>query len=310
MCFRNQWFDEKTGLMSDITVNNLKKIIKTGSFDTVFFGGMGEPLIHPRLSEMINFSYLCGKQTELITNGTLLDGKMSEKLEKSGLNRLWISMDGFSKSSYEAIRRGSIYELITENIAAFNAARSKIILGISFVIMKENEYELKNINSFADRIGADIINLSHVIPEAPIEEKDVIYNKSYPVGKMTRFASDGKKKLRDVCPFIDEGACFVRWDGKVAPCMQLLHNSYTYLYTEKRKIYFQSYGSINEKNLADIWNDDEYTDFRKRVAKFEFPCCTVCLGCDDRLENKTDCMYNKSPTCGACLWSQGLIRCP
>ncbi len=301
MCFRNNWFDERIGLMSDETIDILKKNIKAGDFETVFFGGMGEPLMHPRLAELVAFSHNLGKRTEIITNASLLTKEMSKNLIKSGLDCLWVSMDGFSKESYEKIRHGSIFELIMKNLSDFNAIRDNTKLGITFVIMKENEHELKNINSFKDNIKADIINLSHVVPITPLNQEDAIYDKSYNIGKMERFTENGKEKQLNFCPFIEDGVSFVRFDGGVFPCMQLLHNSYTYLYTEKRKIYAKSFGSILEKSLYDIWNDTEYVEFRKKVSDFEFPCCTICLGCEDRLENKKDCMYNDGPTCGGCL---------
>jgi len=148
------------------------------------------------------------------------------------------------------------------------------------------------------------------VPGAPVKQEDTIYDKSYNIGKMERFTENGNAKKQNFCPFIEDKVSFVRFDGGVFPCMQLLHNSYTYLYTEKRKIYSKSFGSILNKSLDDIWNDTEYVEFRKKVSDFEFPCCTICLGCEDRLENKKDCMYNDTPTCGGCLWAQGIIRCP
>lgn len=310
MCFRNNWFDESYGLMSDFTVDRIKNEIKTGKFTTVFFGGMGEPLMHPALCGLVSTAHSCGKTVELITNATLLSREMSQKLAEAGLDCLWISMDGFSKESYEKIRRGSLFDRITDNIKAFNSVRGKTKLGLTFVMQRENEHELQSINAFADKVGADIINLSHAVPESPIEESEVIYEKNYPVGKMKRFSFTNEPKLRDTCPFITEGSCFIKWDGSISPCMQLLHNCYTYLYTEKRKNYFKSYGNINTESLGTVWNSEEFVGFRQRVVNFDFPCCTVCLGCDDRLENITDCMYNESPTCGACLWAQGYIRCP
>ena len=310
MCFRHNWFDEKIGLMSDDAVNILKENITAGSFETVFFGGMGEPLLHPRLPELIAFSHNLGKKTEIITNASLLTKEMSEKLVKSGLDRLWVSMDGFSKESYEKIRLGSIFELIRNNLSDFNLIKNNTSLGLTFVIMKENEYELDNINAFADSVNADIINLSHMLPGAPVSKEDVIYDKSYSIGKMKRFTETVEEKKQNHCPFIVDGVCFVRWDGEVLPCMQLLHNTYTYLYTEKRKIYSKSFGNILKSSLSDIWNKEDYKSFRQRVSDFQFPCCTICQGCEDRLENLTDCMYNISPTCGACLWAQGIIRCP
>lgn len=310
MCFRNNWFDEPMGLMSADTKEHLFKIFQDGNFDTVFFGGMGEPLIHPDIIHMIRVAVQAGKKTELITNATLLTEKMTTQLIQAGLNTLWVSMDGFSKESYEAIRKGSMYSLIMKNLAEFNRQRTTTRLGITFVMMKENEYELAHINQFADTIAADVINLSHVIPGDSLVPSDALYEKPYPIGKMKRFSDTPFTKALDYCPFVNEDICFIRWDGEVCPCMQLLHNSYTYLYEEKRKVYAKTYGNINTQNFTAIFNNPEYVIFRDNVSRFDYPCCTVCLGCDDRLENITDCMYNVQPTCGACLWAQGLIRCP
>ncbi|MBQ8803687.1 MAG: radical SAM protein [Tyzzerella sp.] len=310
MCFRNNWFEEKKGLMSKDTKNILFQIFQKSNIETVFFGGMGEPLMHPDIIEMVSCAVQAGKRTELITNATLLNSTMVKNLLRAGLHCLWVSMDGFSRESYEGIRKGSMYSLIMKNLEEFNRQRTTTQLGITFVMMKENEYELQHINRFADDIHADFINLSHVLPGEPLNQEEALYEKDYPVGKMTRFLNHTSNKVENLCPFIAENCCFIRWDGEVCPCMQLLHNSYTYLYNEKRKVYSKSYGNINTQDFSDIFNSSEYMDFQNNVSEFNYPCCTICMGCEDRLENKKDCMYNIEPTCGACLWAQGLIRCP
>jgi len=92
--------------------------------------------------------------------------------------------------------------------------------------------------------------------------------------------------------------------------MQLLHSSYTYLFDEKRKVYAKSFGNINDTTLDEIINGKEFSAFYKRVEEFDFPSCTECMGCEMRLENREDCLFNTFPTCGACLWAQGDVRCP
>ncbi len=311
MCFRNSWFEESIADMSDKTVSNVLELLKCDVCNSVFFGGMGEPLKHKDIFSMVAVATAYGKNAELITNATLLNANAVERLRDSGLDTLWVSMDGFSKESYENVRRGSLYDKIIENLEYFNKNRGTVKLGFTFVMMEENLSELEKINDFADRFGADFINLSHMIPSEPMKESNSIYKLPYRVDKMYRFDKNEKvEKPFDFCPFVNEGSCFIRQDGEVTACMQLLHNSYTYLYEEKRKVFSHSFGNINEMRLEDIWESEKYSAFRNRVLNFDFPCCTVCLGCDDRKENVTDCMYNESPTCGACLWSQGFIRCP
>ncbi len=285
--------------------------LRLGEYNGVFFGGMGEPLLHSRIFEMIATAHTAGKRTELITNATMLTAETSQKLVESGLDCLWVSVDGFSKESYEQVRLGGLYDAIVQNLRSFREIGKDVEMGIAFVMMKENLQELDRGNIFLDSLGIDFLHLSHVLPGNALSEKDSVYDLPYAVGKVKRFEKEKifEKEL-DVCPFVREGTTFIRYDGEVVPCMQLLHNSYTYLYEEQRKVYRYAYGNIRTQDLKEIYNSPAYQAFRVRVENFEFPCCTLCMGCEDRKENLTDCAYNQAPTCGACLWAQGLIRCP
>lgn len=278
---------------------------------SVMFGGMGEPLLHRGINRMINFCSKLGIYTELVTNATLLDENMAGQLVQSGLNRLWISVDGFSRAAYETIHKGSQFDLIIKNIISFNRIQGGCDLGLTFVMMKENLHELEKINDFADRFSFDMLNLSHVIPASPLNKEDAVYHLPYIIGKQQRFNPQAtQEKQYNYCPFIAENACFIKWNGDIAPCMQLLHSSYTYLYEEKRKVLCKSFGNIKSESLRNVWQSDNYTQFRQCVRTFQYPDCTLCDGCDDRLTNETDCMFHQHPTCGACLWAQGLGRCP
>lgn len=312
MCFRNNWFDEKIGLMTAEIWNNVSDSVtrfdKT-ELKTVMFAGMGEPLTNPKIFDMISDVKNLGRSAELLTNGSLLDKAFIDRLLDCGLDMLWVSADGFEREMYENIQKGSRFDSMIKNLEYFSNKKENAKLGITFVMMKENLCELDKINDFADKIGADMINLSYAVPSSKLLKTDSVYDSGYPVGKMKRLGKGQERELNR-CPFIGDGVCFVRSDGEISPCMQLLHNSYTYLFEEKRKVYRHSFGNVKDRSLYDIWNDAEYRNFRERVDNFEFPDCTVCDGCDDRLENVKDCMYNTRPTCGACLWAQGIARCP
>jgi MoaA/NifB/PqqE/SkfB family radical SAM enzyme len=61
--------------------------------ETVFFGGMGEPLFHRRITDMVRLAAETVPFVELLTNGTLLTEEMSSGLLEAGLTKLWISID-------------------------------------------------------------------------------------------------------------------------------------------------------------------------------------------------------------------------
>lgn len=313
MCFRNGWIDEQQGLMADGTFHHLLASLQAMAPDQVLFGGMGEPLLHPRIPEWTAGLHALGCRTELITNGTLLDPALSLALLRSGLDRVWVSMEGFSPESYERERRGGVYDGLIANIEGYNRAREACgrgELGISFVMLPGNMRQLNHINAFADQYGVDGINISHSIPAGPVSWDEALFRDGYPVGTMPRWRSSFTPQMVNYCRFAAESCCFVRWDGDVSPCMQLLHECNTYLYAEKRRIHRHSFGNVMHRDLREIWQSREYVDFRARVTAFDFPAYTHCDGCDDRLTNMTDCAFNPFPTCGACLWAQGIIFCP
>lgn len=76
MCFRNSWIGESTGDMDEGTFQAVLESMPD-SVETVFFGGMGEPLAHPRIVEMVRQASANGVKTELLSNGSLLDEAMS-----------------------------------------------------------------------------------------------------------------------------------------------------------------------------------------------------------------------------------------
>ncbi|MBU4000795.1 MAG: SPASM domain-containing protein, partial [Proteobacteria bacterium] len=68
--------------------------------------------------------------------------------------------------------------------------------------------------------------------------------------------------------------------------------------------------NLKDRKLLDIWNDEPYAAFRKRVKAFDFSPCVSCASCEWAEANEEDCTGNTFPTCGGCLWAQGLVQCP
>lgn len=363
MCFRHSWIDEGYGDLDPAVFERLMDDPALSSTETVFFGGMGEPLVHPGIIDMVRQASERGMKTELITNGTLLDQDCCEALLSAGLKRLWLSVDDIYEN-YEKIQRGGDFGKVLRHLKCFNELRrgTDVRLGMTAVLMRDNIANLPGVKDFALQYEADDMNFSHMIPNRPEDEAQTLWflcddssfsTKEYlitplipdqpyepkpdPDAKrqipMFAFSKYFKRSLipdeedpenaelfswkgapavrrMNYCRFIEEGHCFVRWDGDVAPCMGLLHSSFTYLNGQKRTVWRQSYGNLSGQSLSDIWNSEEYRSFRERVHSFEYSPCYLCSGCERREENRIDCMDNEGPVCGACLWGQGFISCP
>ena len=337
-CMRHGWEEElgfmEFGLFEKI-VSDLKAFPGTPG---ILFAGFGEPLGHPRIVDMVALAKSIGSETELISNGVLLDDGMAERLVAAGLDRLWVSIDGASPASYADVRLGDHLPQIIANLERLNARSAKPELGISFVAMKRNITDLPAILELAQRLGAVRFSLSNVEPYTGDMEKEILYARSVfepipaagamsprmdanlPVADamaqiarsfpeaISAFSPEAGRSGR--CPFLHRRSVSVRWDGRVAPCLPLLHAHALCINGHTRTWPDFTLGSLVENNLSDIWNDPVYCAFRRKLDEFSFSPCTTCNSCDLPDENGEDCFGNIHPACGGCLWSQGFVQCP
>jgi MoaA/NifB/PqqE/SkfB family radical SAM enzyme len=223
-------------------------------------------------------------------------------------------------------------------------------LGLAFVAMKSNIHQLPQVIELANLLHAAELKVTNVLPYSKEMADEILYRKRLydmcyneklmdseteqcpvvqlpimdfdqpevsgtiaEILKQARLLQIGENNVArrgDHCKFVDSKALFVRWDGEVSPCLSLLHNHIEYLPETERKINHCSFGNINENSLADIWASQPYLEFRGRLQEFSFPHCTICGHCAYMEENKEDCVGNPFPTCGGCLWAEGLIQCP
>lgn len=93
-CVRNSW-DEPVGIMKIETYRKLiDSLRKITSLQKISFWGVGEPLLHPEIVEIVSLAKQIGVETQIITNALLLDKKKSEELIAAGLDSIVISIDG------------------------------------------------------------------------------------------------------------------------------------------------------------------------------------------------------------------------
>jgi len=342
-CMRNEW-TEPLGEMDEATFARiLEGLRKFSPVPEVFFGGFGEPLAHPRILEMVSAVKETGGAVELITNGTLLNREMSEKLIAAGLDMLWVSLDGAKPESYADIRLGAALPEVIANLSAFRdachlAPPPRPRLGIVFVAMKRNIADLPAVLDLGGHVGAQNFLVTHLLPYTAEMRDEILYSRAlgdsvfgasldlpkFDLNEETRepfyqilrsgknIASAGGRlgEINNLCPFVEKGATAVCWDGKVSPCLPLLHGNKNYLEGRERVSSPYAVGNIREKDLWSLWNEPEYLALRRRVKIFDFSPCYICGGCSLSEGNLEDCFGNSFPVCGGCLWAQGVIRCP
>src|SRR6476660_2935759 len=104
--------------------------------------GIGEPMLHPGIFEMIRITKDAGIRTGMSTNATLLDDKRADQLLDSGLDYLILAFDGATPETYEKYRLGATFEATRENILAFlrkkRTRRSRMHVVVQMVLLEEN----------------------------------------------------------------------------------------------------------------------------------------------------------------------------
>ncbi|HSA95311.1 MAG TPA: radical SAM protein [Acidobacteriota bacterium] len=346
-CIRNTWA-EPTGDMDWSAFERLAgQLRRFPHLESVMFGGFGEPTAHPRLLDMVRAVKALGLRVELTTNATLLDDALVDGLLRERLDGLWVSLDGTTEESFAAIRPGAGLARVLENLERLARRNGRdgheIEIGIAFVVMKTNLPDVKHLDRLARSVGARRIIVSHVLPYSEAMEKEMLCLQTLTLETLT-FAP-GKTELSlpriDVnnatketlfslfqgfenltfmgnrvavdarrCRFVHGRTTFVRWDGKVSPCMGLLHSHKTFLYGLERSVRAHDFGDVREGDLFDIWDSEAYARFRDKVKAFDFSPCHVCGGCSLLEKNEEDCYGSTFPACGGCLWAQGIIQCP
>jgi MoaA/NifB/PqqE/SkfB family radical SAM enzyme len=341
-CIRNAW-DEPLGNMSPETFHRvLADLAKLTPRPTIFFGGFGEPLLHPDIAEMVQKARAAASKVELITNGMLLSEKLARQLIEAGLNTLWVSLDGASPESYADVRLSEALKSVLQNITRYRDLYRQLQggeaeIGAVFVAMRRNIDELPALLNLSTRIGISRYMVTNVLPYTPEMCEEVLYHRSIerinwqpsswhpkidlpeidinPITRealfrvwTTRPGSFFKKSYH--CPFVEQRSTSIRWDGAVSPCLALLHSHENYLFELKRSVKHYQFGDVNQTTLTEIWQSAEYQSFRHKVEQFDFSPCTYCASCEMAESNQEDCFGNLFPTCGGCLWAQGIIQCP
>lgn len=215
----------------------------------------------------------------------------------------------------------------------------KTSLGIVFVAMKRNIADLPEVVNIGKRFGAQNFLVTNVLPYTREMVDEALYYRGLSDSDFRHLnlpwmdldeniCSFVQQTLRNVygpsagidpereknsCPFISSGAGAVGWDGGLSPCLPLLHNHTSYHSLSSYNERFSRrwiIGNVMESDLLELWNTPEHLAFRESVQSFVFAPCTRCGFCDMYTKNEEDCFGNTFPTCGGCMWAQGVVRCP
>jgi MoaA/NifB/PqqE/SkfB family radical SAM enzyme len=114
-----------------------KAIIDKGvllGLKSINFNGVNEPLLQKDIVKWIEYAKRRGVLDIMFnTNGVLLNEDMSERLIKSGLTRIMISLDAATSETYKKVRGSDDYHIVKGNIERFIDIRKRLGLTLPIV---------------------------------------------------------------------------------------------------------------------------------------------------------------------------------
>lgn len=213
----------------------------------------GEPMMHPGF---FSFPALTnGIRTVVSTNGHFLGEGYPEKLIKSRLNKLIVSLDGMNQEVYSQYRQKGEFEKVIAGIRNVASARDKLHsslkLEVQFLVNRYNENQIPEARRFAKEVGARLKLKSMQV----VSGNDTgIWMPSK--GKFRRYEEiNGRSTIRnsmpDRCPRLWFNPV-ITWDGLVIPCC-----------FDKDAEFVM--GDLKKDSFRTIWNNARYKEFRKHV---------------------------------------------
>jgi MoaA/NifB/PqqE/SkfB family radical SAM enzyme len=248
------------------------------------YTGGGEPTVHPKHKEIFAHTLKNGLDLALVTNGTIMKDGVPEILAQGKWVRF--SIDAGNSNTYSNIRevKHSYFDRTLKNISKVVKARnsvsdSDLVIGVGFVITKENWREVYQSAQIFNGLGVDNFRISAVFTPEDFEYHKEYYNEAKelinrakedfdrPNFKIFDLFGDRLSDLKqqrpdyDLCPYMHLNA-YIGGDLKVYTCCNNAYND------------IGDMGSLKKQSFKEYWTSQEKKD---KYGSFKASKCERCM---------------------------------
>lgn len=255
-------FNIQFQLEDNLSKEKLIKIIKPlkDKLVGVILSHRGEPFMNQSLIELIEYIHKKNIAVSLPTNFSVhLNNDKMERLAKSGLDALYVSLDGASNETYIKYRIGGNFKLILKNVKSLSEFKKK--LGVSrpkviwkFIIFDHNKNEIEIVKRNYKNYGFDSYEF-------------VVDGHNQAKRKQNEKYKRKNRKRKKNCYWLWH-IIVIQSDGQVNACC----NGKNFMI-----------GNAFKTNILNLWNSDKYKEMRsgfkrKNFPKKMHPFCKKCYG--------------------------------
>jgi radical SAM protein with 4Fe4S-binding SPASM domain len=265
--------------------------------------GLGEPTMHPRFFEMVEYAVARGIQVSTNTNMTLMTAERAERCVTSGLHGIHVSLDGATAETYERIRLRAHFDRVVRNLERLMRTKARLAselpeVRIVLVIMRENLHELPELVRLARGLGVNKVFVQHLChdfaesslpqhyrPMREFVEEETLLKED--PARVERYFGEARAAATELgvdlrlprtdprphphgtpgrkrCGWPWDGA-YISYQGYSMPCCMIS--------TPDRL----NFGKITEQGVEATWNGAQYEAFRAQLSSDDPP--EVCRSC-------------------------------
>lgn len=240
-----------------------------GQIRVINLHGFGEPLMNPRIADMVRAlkESGCCQEVRTTTNGSLLNESMSRALIASGIDIVQVSVEALSTEGYRELCDTDItFETIVNHVAKF--------------------YELSRLNGGTPKISVKIVSATFRGPEDEARFSEIFapITDYYSVEDVEPIWSEfDEMKPPSVQVKKEEDQCCVKEPGAVGICslpftdMCIHSNGIVGACCSDWKFDTQ-YGDVRKEHLYGIWNGPRHGEFLCGLLSGNpIPFCAACM---------------------------------
>jgi len=258
--------DERDQIPKQKMIELAHEFVEMGVKAVTFSGG-GEPLLYKPLPEVIEILAEGGIRIAALTNGSNLKGRIADAFAEHGA---WIrvSIDAWDDASYVKSRGAKEKEFtkLVENMAAFTQRDTQCVMGVSFIVGRDNHQHIYDVCRLFKEIGVDHVKVSGAVVSNDAKENNkfhrtikqevsnqvkrakVLVDNKFDVLDHYHDLEDRFEKQYTTCPFL-QFLTVIGADQYVYTCQDKA-------YTEPGKM-----GSIADRTFKEFWFSRENQDF-------------------------------------------------
>ena len=253
---------------------------------SIMFAGEGEPLLHPKITEFVNYTKTCCNiDVSFTTNAYKLTEGFVEQCIKN-ISWIKVSFNGGDKDTYSRIHqtKESDFDIVSKNIGYAVEYKKRhslsCAIGLQTLLLPENADSMHSLCKHAKNLGADYLVIKpysqHKFSNTDkysdidytqylgLKEELAIYNDEsfnvvFRANTINNWMSQNNNRY---CKCLATPATWAYWmaDGEVYSCS-------AYLLDERFRL-----GNINQKGFSEIWESEkrlEHANFVKTELNIE-----------------------------------------